>query len=115
KLSVTTDEEYSDDVAEGKVIRVTESESPVRPGDTVTLVVSKGPEPIEIPSDVVGSTIRDAVDTLEALGFKVNAGIEDGDLPLGFRYWDVYKVRATNPKAGTSAPKGSTITLTPGL
>ncbi|MEZ5187894.1 MAG: Stk1 family PASTA domain-containing Ser/Thr kinase [Microbacterium sp.] len=115
RLSVTTDEEYSDDVAEGKVIRVTESESPVRPGDTVTLVVSKGPEPIEIPSDVVGSTIRDAVDTLEALGFKVNAGIEDGDLPLGFRYWDVYKVRATNPKAGTSAPKGSTITLTPGL
>lgn len=115
KLSVTTDEEYSDDVAEGKVIRVTESESPVRPGDTVTLVVSKGPEPIAIPSDVVGSTIRDAVDTLEALGFKVNAGIEDGDLPLGFKYWDVYKVRATNPKAGTSAPKGSTITLTPGL
>ena len=88
---------------------------PVRPGDTVTLVVSKGPEPIAIPSDVVGSTIRDAVDTLEALGFKVNAGIEDGDLPLGFKYWDVYKVRATNPKAGTSAPKGSTITLTPGL
>ena len=115
KLSVTTDEEYNDDVAEGKVIRVTESESPVRPGDTVTLVVSKGPEPIAIPSDVVGSTIRDAVDTLEALGFKVNAGIEDGDLPLGFKYWDVYKVRATNPKAGTSAPKGSTITLTPGL
>ena len=115
KLSVTTDEEYNDDVAEGKVIRVTENESPVRPGDTVTLVVSKGPEPIAIPSDVVGSTIRDAVDTLEALGFKVNAGIEDGDLPLGFKYWDVYKVRATNPKAGTSAPKGSTITLTPGL
>ena len=53
---------------------------------------------------MVGSTIRDAVDTLEALGFKVNAGIEDGDLPLGFRYWDVYKVRATNPKRTRTGP-----------
>ena len=52
---------------------------------------------------------------VEGLGFEVNAGIEDGELPLGFKYWDVYKVRATNPKAGTEAPKGSTITLTPTL
>ena len=119
KLDVTgtPDEEFSDDVDQGDVIGIRGQPEGRnwRPGDPVTLVVSKGPQPIEIPSNVVGMSIRTAVKTLEGLGFEVNAGIEDGELPLGFKYWDVYKVRATNPKAGTTAPKGSTITLTPTL
>ncbi|RLK49669.1 Stk1 family PASTA domain-containing Ser/Thr kinase [Microbacterium telephonicum] len=115
-LETETSREYSDDLDKGLVIRVDgiPDDAPLHKGDTVTLVVSDGPKPVEVP-DVTGETIRTAVRELEALGFDVNAGIDDGDLPLGFKYWDVYKVRSTNPKAGTMAPKGSTITLTPGL
>lgn len=115
KSSVT--EDYSNSVASGNVISMGQRDGGGnwRPGDTVPLRVSIGPKPVEIPGNVVGMSIRDAVKTLEALGFQVNAGIDDGTLPLGFKYWDIYKVRATNPKAGTTAPQGSTITLTPTL
>ncbi|MCT9819889.1 Stk1 family PASTA domain-containing Ser/Thr kinase [Microbacterium sp. W1N] len=115
ELKTDITREYSDSVDKGRVIRVTGiGDDPLRKGDTVTLVVSDGPEPVKVP-DVTGDSIRSAVRELEALGFEVNAGIDDGDLPLGFKYWDVYNVRSTNPKAGAMAPKGSTITLTPGL
>lgn len=113
-IGTTTTEEFSDDVEEGRVIRVSgrDDGSNWRPGDTMTLVVSKGPQPIEI-TDVNGWTIRDAVTELEALGFKVNAGIEDRELPLGGKYWDIYKVASYDPTG--SARRGTTVTLTPTL
>jgi serine/threonine-protein kinase len=117
QLQTETSEEYSNSVPSGTVIGIGERDGGGnwRPGDTVTLRVSIGPRPVQIPENVVGMSIRDAVGTLEELGFQVNAGIDDGTLPLGFRYWDIYKVRATNPQAGTTAPQGSTITITPTL
>ena len=116
-LRTTTSEEYSNSVASGTVIAIGDRDGGGnwRPGDTVTLRVSIGPKPVMIPENIVGMTIRDAVTALENLGFEVNAGIDDGTLPLGFKYWDIYKVRSSNPKAGTTAPQGSTITLTPTL
>ncbi len=116
-LDTSVTERYSDSVASGVVIGIgdRDGDGNWRPGDTVPLIVSIGPEPVEIPGNVVGMTIREAVTALEGLGFEVNPGIDDGTLPLGFKYWDIYKVRATNPKAGATAPKGSTITLTPTL
>ncbi len=116
-LSTSVSEEYSNSVASGVVIGIGDRDGGGnwRPGDTVPLRVSIGPRPVEIPGNIVGMSIRDAVAALDALGFEVNAGIDDGTLPLGFKYWDIYKVRATNPKAGTTAPQGSTITLTPTL
>ena len=116
-LRTTTSEEYSNSVASGTVIAIGDRDGGGnwRPGDTVTLRVSIGPKPVMIPENIVGMSIRDAVTALENLGFEVNAGIDDGTLPLGFKYWDIYKVRASNPKAGTTAPQGSTITLTPTL
>ncbi|MEW1705699.1 Stk1 family PASTA domain-containing Ser/Thr kinase [Microbacterium sp. NPDC089190] len=116
-LSTSVSEEYSNSVASGVVIGIGDRDGGGnwRPGDTVPLRVSIGPKPVEIPGNIVGMSIRDAVAALDALGFEVNAGIDDGTLPLGFKYWDIYKVRATNPKAGTTAPQGSTITLTPTL
>ncbi|MDU0365678.1 Stk1 family PASTA domain-containing Ser/Thr kinase [Microbacterium sp. KSW4-17] len=116
-LSTSVSEEYSNSVASGVVIGIGDRDGGGnwRPGDTVPLRMSIGPRPVEIPGNIVGMSIRDAVAALDALGFEVNAGIDDGTLPLGFKYWDIYKVRATNPKAGTTAPQGSTITLTPTL
>lgn len=108
-------EEWSESVPKGSVIAQT-AERPGgglwRPDDTMTLTVSKGPRPIEIPA-VTGDTIREAVDKLQKAGFKVNAGIDDIEIPLGAKYWDIYRVCSYSP-TGT-AHRGSTITLTPGM
>ena len=117
QLQTTTAEEYSNSVPSGTVMGIGDRDGGGnwRPGDTVTLRVSIGPRPVQIPENIVGMTIRDAGGALQGLGFEVNTGIDDGTLPLGFKYWDIYKVRSTNPKAGTTAPQGSTVTLTPTL
>jgi serine/threonine-protein kinase len=86
-----------------------------RPGDTTSLVVSKGPEPVTIP-DVAGMTIRQAVEKLESLGFTVDPGIADSPIIFSDNTtWDVYTVKSTDPGIGTTQPKGSTIKLKPVL
>ena len=107
-------EEFNEEIAEGRVISYAPrgEEGNWRPGDRIQLIVSKGPTPVAIP-DVEGWTIRSAVAELEGLGFKVNPGIKDTELPLGGGYWDIYRVRGYDPSG--SARSGATITLTPGL
>lgn len=73
-------------------------------GDTVTLTLSKGPEMVTVP-DVVGSSVDDARQRLEAAGFQVS---EDRGL-LGL-FGDTVKKQSVD--AGGKAPKGSTITIT---
>ncbi|MFF0850234.1 Stk1 family PASTA domain-containing Ser/Thr kinase [Streptomyces sp. NPDC003280] len=73
-------------------------------GDTVTLTLSKGPEMVTVP-DVVGSSVDDARQRLEAAGFEVS---EDRGL-LGL-FGDTVKKQSVD--AGRKAPKGSTITIT---
>ncbi|MEU8983578.1 Stk1 family PASTA domain-containing Ser/Thr kinase [Streptomyces sp. NPDC048309] len=75
----------------------------VAAGDTVTLTISKGPEMVQVP-DVVGDTVDDAKQKLEAAGFKVN---EDRGL-LGL-FGD--HVKSQSVDGGQTAPKGSTITI----
>ncbi|MGO3886385.1 MAG: Stk1 family PASTA domain-containing Ser/Thr kinase, partial [Mycetocola sp.] len=64
---------YSDTRADGEVIGISElvdDESRVLvPGDTITLIMSIGPEPIDVP-DVVGESLSDAKSTLEDAGFE---------------------------------------------
>ncbi|MEJ6555752.1 Stk1 family PASTA domain-containing Ser/Thr kinase [Microbacterium esteraromaticum] len=107
--------DWSESVAKGSVIAQS-SERPGggawRPGDTVTLTVSKGPQPLPIP-DVKGKSVRDAVSTLKDAGFEVQPTIEDVEIPLGGKYWDIYKVCSYAPT--DTAPRGTTITLTPGI
>lgn len=116
EVSNEPNEQYDDDVASGVVLGIgaREGGGNWKPGDRVTLNVSLGPRPVKVPN-VTGETIRRAVSILENAGFKVNANIEDGDLPLGFKYWDVYRVRATSPAGDSMQLPGSTISLTPGL
>lgn len=73
-------------------------------GDTVTLTVSKGPVMVEVP-DVVGDSVDDAKDKLEAAGFQVE---EDRGL-LGL-FGD--EVKSQSVEGGETAPKGATITIT---
>lgn len=103
KLAVTTDEEYSDDVAEGKVVRVAVGDGAVRPGDTVTLVVSKGPEPIAVP-DVTGQTVAVAMATLQKAGFEPGTALPE-------IVWGIFTVSGTDPKAGSMQLPGTKITV----
>ncbi|HET7820606.1 MAG TPA: Stk1 family PASTA domain-containing Ser/Thr kinase [Ornithinibacter sp.] len=98
-----TKQQNSDTVAKGKVISQSPRDGTAFKGDTVTLVVSKGPVLVTVP-DVVGQQLQQARATLEAQGFKVTVRRALG----GF----FGTVRLQDPSGGSKAPKGSTITLT---
>lgn len=98
-----TGEEYSDTVPEGDVISQNPTVGPLYRGDTVQLVVSKGPELVEVP-DVKRMGVEAATERLEALGFEVDEQSADIYLGLGF-------VASTDPEAGAMVPIGTTITL----
>lgn len=97
---------FSDTIAEGLVIRAIPQvrDAPVRPGDTLVLVVSRGPDLVEVPN-VEGKTIADAVGLLTAAGFLVDVRSdvpeEDWDKPY-------VRVASTDPGPG-KAKRGATI------
>ncbi len=98
-----TDTEHSDTVDEGDIISQTPTDGTLYKDDVVEIVVSEGPELIEVPAVRYDST-DDAVDNLEDLGFTVR--IEKAQIYLtGSTAW------STNPGAGELVEKGSTITL----
>jgi serine/threonine-protein kinase len=100
-------ESYSDTVDEGDVISIAPAkEGPVRSGDAIVLEVSRGPEPVTIPN-VVGMPWNDAKRTLTDLGFKLSYN------PAADAFSAVVKVASTNPAAGLTVEKGSTISLVP--
>ncbi|WP_181768433.1 Stk1 family PASTA domain-containing Ser/Thr kinase [Streptomyces albidus (ex Kaewkla and Franco 2022)] len=78
--------------------------SDIQRGDTVTLSMSKGPAPVEIP-DVEGDPYADAKQELEAAGFKVKRSPQESDETPG-------TVLGQDPAGGGKAPKKTTITLT---
>ena len=97
-------EEYSDTVDDGDVISMDPPPgTTAHSGDPVSLVVSKGPELIEVPS-VRAQGVESATQTLEGLGFHVVTEHATGYLGLGF-------VFSQSPGGGDMAPKGSTIVL----
>jgi serine/threonine-protein kinase len=79
----------------------------VRKGDSVTIVVSTGPEQVPVPN-VVGQTQAGATGTLQALDFKVSVQTV-ASTPA-----NAGKVIAQSPTGGSTAPKGSTVTITVG-
>jgi beta-lactam-binding protein with PASTA domain/tRNA A-37 threonylcarbamoyl transferase component Bud32 len=99
------EERYSDTVPEGDVISAAPGAAgPIREGSPITLTVSRGPEPVEIPN-VVGMGWSEAKSTLQALGLKLKYNA----------LWDTpgfsIVVNSTDPAAGTIVEKNSTITL----
>ncbi|WP_367650176.1 Stk1 family PASTA domain-containing Ser/Thr kinase [Nocardioides sp. zg-1230] len=98
-----TGEEYSDSVDEGDVISQDPPEATLFRGDTVSFVVSLGPELVEVPR-VQAMGVEAATELLEGLGFVVET--EESSTYLGLGY-----VASSDPGAGDEVPKGSTITL----
>jgi serine/threonine-protein kinase len=103
--AATQPNEYSSDVADGRVIRTDPAAgAKLKPGTTVKVFVSKGPEPIPVPN-VAGKSQQEATTTLKGLGFKVAVtSTFDDKVAKG-------TVISNAPNSGT-APKGSTVTLT---
>ncbi len=95
---------YSDTVAQGYVISSDPAAgSPdVLKGDGVSLVVSQGPEMVTVP-DVTGKSEQEARSDLEGAGLVVSVSRVLGGL-FG-------TARSTDPAAGASVRKGSTVTL----
>ena len=61
-------EEFSDSVEKGLVMSLVIPESGLKPGDVVDVVVSKGPDLVDVPN-MAGWTIADALAKLSELGF----------------------------------------------
>lgn len=96
---------YSDTVDKGDVISAQpQHDGPVKPGDTLALEVSKGPEPVPVP-DVVGQTWDKAKKALTDAGFQLKYSAAADLLPGAF------VVSKVSPDAGTQVPKGSTVTV----
>lgn len=100
---VNVEEQFSDEVDEGVVISQNPQGGSAFRGDTVTIVVSQGPEIIEVP-DLSGMTEDEARKALEDLGLEINATRNPlaGDDP---------KVRFQSPSAGSERERGDTVTV----
>ena len=99
------DRASSADEAEGVVIgQDPEGAAEAEPGDTIDLVVSSGPERVDVP-DVVGDKRADAIAELQAEGFKVTPKlVPDESVPPG-------RVISQSPRGGAPAPPGSAVTI----
>ncbi|GAA1475895.1 Stk1 family PASTA domain-containing Ser/Thr kinase [Nocardioides aestuarii] len=98
------EEQYSDSVPEGGVISQTPASGTLYRGQSVELVVSRGPELVEVPGGLVASGVDAARQQLESLGFVVE--VENSSSYIGLGY-----VFRTDPRSGSMVAKGSTITL----
>jgi eukaryotic-like serine/threonine-protein kinase len=102
-FEVQRDDQFSDTVPLGRVISQSPSSGTGFKNDRITLVVSKGPALIEIPS-VRGQRANDAKKELEELGFKVE--VVHNPLYVGANY-----VVGSDPSEGSMAPRGSLVRL----
>jgi serine/threonine-protein kinase len=97
---------YSDTVPQGIVIDSNPNAGvSIQQGQPVTLFVSRGPAPIDVP-DVTGRSVADATSVLEANGLQVGNITQEfsSTVPKG-------DVISTQPKAGTAAHRTDTVDL----
>jgi eukaryotic-like serine/threonine-protein kinase len=102
-FKVSRDDQFNDTVPLGRVISQSPGSGTGFKGDTIALVVSKGPALVQVPS-VKGQRLEDATQALEDLGFKVE--VAHNPLYVGANY-----VVGSDPAEGSMAPRGSTVTL----
>jgi beta-lactam-binding protein with PASTA domain/tRNA A-37 threonylcarbamoyl transferase component Bud32 len=103
---IPLDPVFDNTVPDGQVItlRPTSKDAPIAPGDSVNLVVSKGPDLVEVPN-VIGEDLPDARAMLEEAGFTVKVVT---NVPGPFQSQaQVQSVRPTDDRA----LRGSEITV----
>jgi serine/threonine-protein kinase len=95
---------YSNKVAKDLVLRQDPRSGRGEPGDTITLTRSLGSKLVTVP-DVQRMAFPAAKKMMRQAGFKTKVQ------PVGVNRAGVGYVISSNPRAGTEAPKGSTIIL----
>ncbi|WP_229073771.1 Stk1 family PASTA domain-containing Ser/Thr kinase [Actinoplanes sp. DH11] len=96
--------QYSDTAPEGVVLSTApKAGEQVKPGDTVTLVLSRGQAPITIP-DLTGKNINEASTILAQEGLTGAERYKESDQPAD-------TVIGQSPKPGTGVEKGAEVTL----
>jgi serine/threonine-protein kinase len=103
----SVDKVYNDTLAQGLVIRTDKPEGQqVDAGASVVLFVSKGPKPVDVPSDLAGQSVADATAELTSLGFLVNSNDlrYSNSVPKG-------DVISSIPSGGTERHEGNIIKL----
>ena len=98
-FKVEVDRRYSDDVKRGYVVSQSPNSGTGFKNDTITVVVSRGPEAIKVPN-VIGKPRNEATKILNDAGFKVRA-FGPGN----------FVVQAQTPGPNKLAKVGSTVTL----
>ena len=102
-LTIEQQEEYDDEIPAGNVIStIPEKDQPVSQGDTIVLVVSKGPEPVTIPSFLTMNAEKAKADAEGTYGLVVELKEVASDQPAG-------TVVEQSIAPNTEVPKGSTI------
>jgi len=105
---IVVEERASDEVLEGFVIAtIPEAGNQVASTSTITVIVSSGAQPVEIP-DVVGMDLTTATAVLQAAGLEVEQG-DVIEVPFGDE--NDGKVTEQDPAAGTEAELGDIITV----
>jgi serine/threonine-protein kinase len=98
--------DFSDEVAEGRVIRTDPSGGSLAPkGSRITAIVSKGPKPFPMPN-LVGMSLGDAKAKASSLGLVVR-----NEYPVPGSGKPHGQVQGQNPTAGSVVRKGSPIDL----
>ena len=104
KVAAQVKQQNSEEYKKNTVIGTEpEAGTKVEKDSSVTLIVSKGPETVEVPN-VIGQDAEAAKEALEQAGFSVQTVREASAQPAG----KVYKMQ---PKPGTNRPKGSVVKI----
>ncbi|MDR3315895.1 MAG: Stk1 family PASTA domain-containing Ser/Thr kinase [Coriobacteriales bacterium] len=98
--------EYNDEIEKGRVIRTDPAANQeVKKGAKVTVILSNGPEMVEVP-ELVNTTPEDARSALDKRGLVYIEGTPKNDPNV-----EKGRVCAQDVKAGESVKKGTTITV----
>lgn len=99
------DQVYDEEVEAGKIISSSPAkDEPLKKGDTIRMVVSKGAQPIQLPT-FVGMQIEKVLEQEAELGLVFKVTDEVNDKPAG-------TVIDQNPADATEVAPGSTVALT---
>lgn len=102
-------EDYSDDIPAGNVIGLVPTDGPVRPNDTVVLIVSLGPAPVDVPA-IVGMTWSEAREAILNAGLKF-AFDRNIDRVLAESAPNEATVTSVDPDEGTEVHRTDTVTV----
>ena len=111
--SVETQEEFSPEVLEGFVIETNPAAGQVVPREaTIIVIVSLGPEPVNVP-DLVGKSAAQAESELNALGLLLVVSSETVEVPIDSGL--INNIASQDPSSGTEVEVGSEVVVRLGV